>query len=120
MALIDMDMGVPTKIENPTILLGSNLSGDQTIDITNDIPYYAELTDANFVITMKGNGVTASANDRTTTAIRYHDITTGTISYSNGIVSITAPIVRTNGRSYDTHITNISYNLYLMRSIGGV
>ena len=29
-------------------------------------------------------------------------------------------IVRTNGRSYDTHITNISYNLYLMRSIGGV
>ena len=102
-----------------TILLQQNITGDKSIDLKNDISYYDELTAENFVIMLKSNA-TATANDSTRTGLRYHDVFKGEISYSNGIVSITAPIVRTNGRSYNTNITNISYDLYLMRSIGGI
>lgn len=102
-----------------TIQLYNNVTGDKTIQLSSIIPYYTELTADNFIIVIKSNG-SATANDSTKTGTRYHDVYCGQITYDNttGSLTITAPLVRTNGRSYNTVANNLNYDVYLMRTIG--
>ena len=107
------------------ILYRSGLTGKQTIDIRNDIPFYNNLTADNFLITLDQQTQATNTDSTSGQSIFVLDLYTGYISYSNGILEITSyngdnhgPSAMASNRGMtSTNYTDIPYSIYIVENI---